>query len=112
MKIKFLIILLIIVVIVITSVYFLIPKNIICTNFILDEEHLINETEIPQGTWKEKTCPNGDKVEYITLIESKGPDSAWRKILYCKEDKVFWVADMWGFGLNWYGLFEGKPCLW
>jgi len=112
MKTKLLVVLLAIIVIVIV-VYFLAPKSIICTNFILDNEHLINETEIPSLLGKHAdTCPNGDKVERIKLIESRGLDAPWREILYCKEDNVFWVADMWGFGLNWYGSFEGNPCLW
>jgi hypothetical protein len=116
MKIKLLIILLIIVVIIIACVYFLTPKSLICTNYVIDESHKITDkTKIPQGTWDNMTSPNGNKLEIIELIKSSTncQDCAWRRAMYSKEENKFWVADMPGMYFSgWYGSFDGKPCLW
>jgi len=115
MKTRFLIGLLLIIVIAIAGVYFLTPKSIICKNYVLDEAHKVtDETKKPQGTWLNMTTPNGNKLEIIELIESSKncQDCAWRRAMYSKEENKFWVADMPGFEMNWYGPFEGTPCLW
>ncbi len=116
MKTKLLFGLLAIVVIVIAIVYFLIPKSIICTNYVLDEEHLItDESKRPQGTWRDMKSPNdGSKLEQI-IIDPDDPnimDEPWRYAYYSKTENIFWVADMPGMSFGgWYGPFEGKPCL-
>ncbi len=112
MNVKLLILSITIIAIVI-GVYFLIPKDIICKSYVIDEVHKITEkANEPQGIWNNMTTPRGSKLEIIELIESKGLDGAWRRAMYSKEENRFWVADMPGFEMDWYGPFTGKPCLW
>lgn len=115
MNIKLLIGLLVIVVIVITGVYLLTPKNIVCTNYVLDEAHKItDESKRPQGTWGDMKSPNdGSKLEQI-IIDPDDPnamDEPWRYAYYSKTENIFWIADMPWMSVTWYGPFEGKPCL-
>jgi hypothetical protein len=115
MKTKILTGLVVIVVVLIAGVYFLTQKSVICKNYVLDEAHKITDkNKQPQGTWLNMTTPNGNKLEIIELIKSPEncQDCAWRRAMYSEEENKFWVADMPGFEVSWYGSFEGKPCFW
>ncbi|MCX6818078.1 MAG: hypothetical protein NTU57_04440 [Candidatus Aenigmarchaeota archaeon] len=117
MKTKLLIGLLIIVAIVICGVYFLIPKNIICTNFVLDDAHkIIDSSKTPQG-WGDQNprSPNDNSTLTKIILDSDDPnimDEPWRYAFYSGNENIFWIVDMPGELLGgWYGPFEGKPCL-
>ena len=79
----------------------------------LDHDFRLDAGQIPKGTWEEKSCPSGKKVEYIELITTED-SSKWRKALYCDDEYYFWIADFdnsrLGESIAWYGVWEGKPC--
>jgi hypothetical protein len=78
-----------------------------------DKTKITDESKIPSGTWGDKRCPKcGEKLEHI-VIDPDDPnmvDEPWRYGYYCQKHNEFWIADMPGMTVNWYGPFKGKPC--
>lgn len=91
------------------------PETEPCINITkLDKNFKLDPSQVPQGTWEEKSCPSGKKIIYIDLITTED-NSRWRKALYCEDEDYFWIADFRPPGispsrLNWYGVYEGRPC--
>jgi hypothetical protein len=86
-----------------------------CTNYALDESHKISDdAKKPHGTWGNMNSPdNNSELEQI-VIDPDDPnmmDEPWRVAYYSKTENVFWIADMPGFEVNWYGPYPSKPCL-
>ncbi len=84
-----------------------------CENYVLNGAHKItDEAGKPKGTWLNMTSPRGSRLEIIELIEPQKDcqDCAWRRAMYSEEENRFWIADMPGESMAWYGPFEGKPC--
>lgn len=76
--------------------------------YIIDDDHFTEAQ--PQGTWSNMTCPQcGSQLEQI-VIDPADPqkcDDSWRFAYYCREEDLFWVADMPGiFFAGWYGPFD------
>lgn len=94
-------------VLVFSTVYLLLPPQT-KLSYVLDDAHLA-EAE-PQGTWSNMTCPQcGSKLERI-VIDPADPqimDEPWRYAAYCRQEDIFWVAEMPGFYFaGWYGPFN------
>lgn len=110
MKIKILIGALIIATIIAIGVYFLIQKNIICTQYILDDSHKITEeSKIPRNL----RSPNDNSALDEIVIVPPNPNvmDGWQRwALYSKTENIFWVADWHGLTGGWYGPYKGKPC--
>ena len=87
----------------------------VCTNYILEEADKITDSEKkPRGTWSDLKSPNDDsELEEITIdpYDPEIDDEPWRLAAYSNNENIFWIADMPGFILSWYGPFEGDPCL-
>ena len=74
-----------------------------CTAYILDKAHKIIDTS---------KMPNISVLEEI-ILKPPDPnirDKPWARAYYSKVEDVFWVADMNGFFLSWYGPYKGYPC--
>jgi len=95
------------IILVISTAYLLLPPQL-KLSYVVDGTHLA-EAE-PQGTWSNMTCPQcGSQLERI-VIDPDDPqmiDDAWRYAAYCRQEDLFWVADMPGFYFaGWYGPFD------
>lgn len=91
----------------ISAFYLLLPPQL-KLSYALHDTHLA-ETE-PEGTWENMTCPQcGSKLEAI-VIDPDDPqmqDEPWRFAYYCRQEDMFWIADMPGFYFaGWYGPFD------
>ncbi|MBU1075033.1 hypothetical protein KJ705_03055 [Patescibacteria group bacterium] len=90
--------------------------DIVCTIYTLDDSTKITDTALkPMGTWSDMRSPNNDSyVVKKIVIDPDDPDmqdEPWRFAMHSEEENLFWIADMPGFSLAWYGPFEGTPCL-
>ena len=89
--------------------------NSSCSNYAIDEQYKITDsTEKPEGSWENMRSPIDDSPLEMIIIDPDEPeidDESWRFAYYSEEENIFWVADMPGFTKDWYGAFEGYPCL-
>ena len=94
-------------VLVISTAYLLLPPQLKLF-YVLDDAHLAEAK--PQGIGSNMTCPQcGSQLERIVIDPSdpRMADEPWRYAYYCREEDVFWVADMPGlYFAGWYGPFD------
>lgn len=94
-------------IIVVSALYLLLPPRLKLF-YNLDAAHLAEKD--PSGTWGNMTCPQcGSQLEGI-ILDPDDPqmlDEPWRFAYYCRQEDIFWVADMpgWYFA-GWYGPFD------
>lgn len=92
-----------------------VPLEELCPNFVLDEAHEIQDQEkIPQGSWGAMHSPNDNSQLEKIIIDPDNPqimDEPWMYAYYSPSEEIFWIAQMGGFEVKWYGPFPGKPCL-
>jgi len=95
------------IILVASAFYLLLPPQL-KLSYVLDAAHLAEKD--PEGTWGNMTCPQcGSELERIILDpdDPQMQDEPWRFAYYCRQEDIFWVADMpgWYFA-GWYGPFN------
>ncbi|MBT6691597.1 hypothetical protein HOB10_04670 [Candidatus Parcubacteria bacterium] len=89
-------------------------KSSFCVNYVLDETHAVfNRDQIPyKEDGKMKSPWDKSELELI-VIDPDDPeimDEPWRYAYYSKNDDTFWIAEMPGKFLQWFGPYTGHPC--
>ena len=104
----------IIVIIAAGGLYFWSLKDSYCVNYVLDEAHLLfNREKVPYNDNGVLKSPwDGSELERI-IIDPDDPeiqDEPWRHAYYSEAEDTFWIAEMPGEFLQWFGPYSGHPC--
>ena len=97
------------VVLTISALYLLLPPQL-KLSYVIDDAHLAEAS--PQGTWSNMTCPQCMSQLERIVLDPPDPlmtDEPWRYAYYCRQEDIFWVADMPGmYFAGWYGPFKAN----
>lgn len=90
------------------------PVKSDCAQYMLDQARAIADpAQRPQGAWQNMRSPHDNSELELIILDPDDPnvaDESWRFAYYSKTEDIFWIADMPGEKMTWYGPFEGKPC--